>query len=365
MDKTRIHMRTISARTTTTVAALTCLLCCATRTLIRAEPPLPADSAVGAWKKCSPMPQGAVFAGTALGLNGRIYVVSGSTRYDVHLTAAVHVYDPEQDAWTEASPLPTPRTEPGAAVGPDGRIYLLGGSDPDYKKNVAEAYDPRTDSWSRLAPMPTPREALCAVAAPGADGHIRIYAIGGRDRAKPGNGLSVVEVYDPTTDRWSIMAPMPTPRHAHAATLGPDGRIYVLGGTNAKISATNLVEIYDPGKDSWSQGPPAPYGQECAAAATSPGPEGEVLMIGGWNSRKRPLRRGAAFNPRTNTWRTLPPPSYARAAGGAVVLQRADGERDLYLVGGTGEDGQGRRHPSVPVETTVEEYSFRPVSRHR
>ena len=30
---------------------------------------------------------------------------------------------------------------------------------------LLEAYDPRSDTWKRLSPMPTPRESLCAVAA--------------------------------------------------------------------------------------------------------------------------------------------------------------------------------------------------------
>jgi N-acetylneuraminic acid mutarotase len=329
------------------------------------ESPSLARTATGTWKKCKAMAPGAVFAGTVLGPDGRIYVISGSPQYDVKLTAAVRVYHPDQDAWSEVSPIPTPRTEPGAAAGSDGRIYVVGGSDEGHKKNILEAYDPRTDTWTRLSPMPTPRESLCAVAAKGADGRIRIYAIGGRDRSRPGNGLSTVEAYDPATDTWTAMAPMPTPRHAQAATLGPDGCIYVLGGTNDKVVSTDAVEIFDPVKDSWRRGTPMPHGQECAAATSTSGPDGEVLVFAGWDARKRPIPGAVAFHPGTNEWRSLPPVPSARAAGGAVTLERADGSIHVYVLGGTGEDGSGEIHPLTPVETAVEEYVFRPASRRR
>ncbi|MFI5454137.1 MAG: Kelch repeat-containing protein, partial [Isosphaerales bacterium] len=313
------------AATMTAMAALACPSCRPATEQTRAEQsPSSGCTTTGTWKKCKSMTQGAVFAGTVLGPDGHIYVISGSTQYDVKLTAAVRVYRPDQNAWAEVSPIPTPRTEPGAAAGSDGRIYVVGGSDKDHKKNVVEAYNPQTDTWARLTPMPTPRESLCAVAAKGADGRIRIYAIGGRDRSKPGNGLSTVEAYDPGADTWTAMAPMPTHRHGHAATLGPDGCIYVLGGTNDKVFFTNVVEIFDPVKNSWTKGTPMPYGQECAAATFTAGPDGEVLVFAGWDSRKRPIPSAVAFNPRTNLWRSLPPVPSARAAGGAVTLEGAD-----------------------------------------
>lgn len=310
----------------------------------------PAPSHGGVWKVRSAMPVGAVFAGAVLGLDGRIFVISGSTGYEVLLTDAVRVYDPKRDAWTKAAPIPTSRTGHGTAVGSDGKLYVVGGRDRDRKQNVTEAYDPKHDAWTRLAPMPTPRDALCAVAAKGADGRVRIYAVGGRDRSKPGNGLSTVEAYDPATDTWRSQAPLPLYIHAPAATLGPDGHIYVVGGTNDRVNSARTMQVYDPREDAWTFGPPLPYGQECGAATFTPGPNGEVLVFGGWDvspTHKRPMRRACAYCPRTGKWRDLPPAPCVRAAGGAVSLAAPDGGLRVYLVGGS------------PGETLVEEYSFR------
>src|SRR5690348_5190660 len=68
----------------------------------------------GKWRRLASMPQGAVFAAVVLGADGRLYVISGSTSYDVLLTGAVHIYDPKTNVWSEGAPIPTPRTSAGA-----------------------------------------------------------------------------------------------------------------------------------------------------------------------------------------------------------------------------------------------------------
>jgi N-acetylneuraminic acid mutarotase len=201
------------------------------------------------------------------------------------------------------------------------------------------------------------------VAAKGADGRVRIYAIGGRDGSRSSNGLSTVDAYDPATDAWSARAPMPTPRHALAATLGPDGRIYAVGGTNERVFSTDALEIYDPVRDAWTRGSPMPYGQECAAATFTPGPAGEVLVLGGWDPRHQPLPSAVAYNPRTDTWRRLPAMPTARAAAGAVTIAGADGCFRVYVLGGTYGWSQAQRDNGR--QDVVEEYSFRTTSRDR
>ena len=257
-------------------------------------------TSTGTWRTRKPMNLAAVFAGTVAVPDGRIFVISGFAAYGTprRITNAVRVYDPGRDAWAEASPIPTARGSPAAAVGPDGRIYVLGGVDPDSKNNVVEAYDPKTDSWARIKPLPTKRDdGLCAVAAKGADGQVRIYAIGGRDDSKPGNGLSTMEAYDPATDTWTAMAPMPTHRHALAATLGPDGRIYAIGGANDRVFASDAVEIYDPAKDSWTPG-----AHRCPTARSArppPSPQAQPVRSWSWAAGISTTSRFAAPSPTT------------------------------------------------------------------
>ena len=57
------------------------------------------------------------------------------------------------DTWWMGAPMPTPRiTVAGAAA--HGRIYVIGGWTPEAASNANEAYDPSTDRWQELAPLP-------------------------------------------------------------------------------------------------------------------------------------------------------------------------------------------------------------------
>jgi N-acetylneuraminic acid mutarotase len=91
---------------------------------------------------------------------------------------SVEMYDPKTNRWTDRAPLPTPRQEMGAALGADGRIYVVGGSTSYSNPTplaVVEIYDPATDSWETSPPLKHPRRAHQVVGTP--EG--RIYAIGG------------------------------------------------------------------------------------------------------------------------------------------------------------------------------------------
>jgi len=214
--------------------------------------------------------------------------------------------------------------------------------------NVVEVYNPATDEWSKRKPLPTPRTALCAVAAKDATGHAFIYAIGGRNVDIPGNGLDVVEAYDPLTDTWVSKSPMPINLHAMTATLGPEGKIYVLGGTNSKIDNINAVQAYDPAADRWTRPTVMPYGQECACSTFIPEPNGEIVVLGGWGDPKKDaLASVVAYNPRTDSWRWLPRLVTPTAAAGAATVKTADGLTHVYVIGG------------MPELACVQEYAFR------
>ena len=84
-------------------------------------------------------------------------------------------------------------------------------------------YDPATDAWSELAPLPTAREHRGAAVVNG-----RIYVPGGRFETFE-NNTGVHEAYDPTTDEWQTLASLPTARSG-TATAALDGRVLVFGG---------------------------------------------------------------------------------------------------------------------------------------
>ena len=127
--------------------------------------------------------------------------------------------------------------------------------------------------------MPTPRNHAAIGAVNG-----KIYVIGGRVGAAfigIGSDISVVEEYDPSTDKWGVpRARMPTTRSA----LGYgtyNGRIYVAGGEfqDPHMMATfRSVEAYDPASNTWSIMPSMPVSRHGLAAGVI---GNRLLLVGG------------------------------------------------------------------------------------
>ena len=109
--------------------------------------------------------------------------------------------------WGGRAGVLTARTE-GAAAVLDGRIYLVGGYQADGRTIGAfERYDPATDRWTALAPLPEGRNHPSLAALDG-----RLYAIGGYDPS--GRPTNTVWSYEPTGDLWRAASPLPLPRAA-------------------------------------------------------------------------------------------------------------------------------------------------------
>ena len=181
-------------------------------------------------------------------------------------------YDPAADTWQALAPMPSKRGSSLAAVVGD-RIYVIGGATtipgsketavyptrPHMSVGTVEEYDPASNTWRERSAMPTPRNHAAIGVVNG-----KIYVIGGRVGAAfigLASDISVVEEYDPATDQWSgPRARMPIARSAIG--VGVDGgRIYVAGGEyqDPHMMATfRAVEAYDPASNTWTEMPPMP-----------------------------------------------------------------------------------------------------------
>src|SRR5262245_10552225 len=81
----------------------------------------------------------------------------------------------------------------------------------------------------------------------------KVLICGGADRADSlGTVLDSAELYDPITETFAPAGNMTSPRWHHSATLLPDGRVLIAGGTinpnagGASNSVMSSSEIYDP-----------------------------------------------------------------------------------------------------------------------
>jgi N-acetylneuraminic acid mutarotase len=219
------------------------------------------------WSAVASLPQKMDHVGAAE-YDGKLYVIGGSFGSENNRSNKLYVFDSVPNKWIEGKPMPTVRSALTAAF-IDGILYAIGGQDfRGVQVNTNEAYDPKTDTWTSKAPMPTPRHHLTSAVVDG-----KLYVIGGRTvNSNSSSSLSYVnlnsnEMYDPISDIWTSIAPMPSNRSGLAAAASADGNIYVFGGEDAiSIMTFDNNEKYDPNTDKWTSEAPMPTARHGLAA---------------------------------------------------------------------------------------------------
>ena len=197
----------------------------------------------------------------------------------------VEMYDPTTDTWTQKADMPTPRKTKTCVVG--GKIYAIGGWSTDSEQSkleIVEVYDPATDTWAKAQSM---NHARCSAAMSVVNGEI--YAIGGigwpPNRDPSGQYLSSrylsnVEVFNPKTNQWQERTEMSVPKAAHSTSV-IDGKIYVMGGylqEGRKSKILSVIEIYDPATDRWTQESDMLIGKSGHATEVV---DGQIYIFGG------------------------------------------------------------------------------------
>ncbi|MCC6177267.1 MAG: hypothetical protein IT305_18340 [Chloroflexi bacterium] len=264
----------------------------------------------------------------AAAVGSTIYVFGGGgdSGGDSGPGTLAQAYDTIANTWSLRKSLPHARSHGGAALGKDGKIYLVGGYGLEgvcsNTCGLVDAYDPQTDTWEAKPPLPATRTYPAVVA--GADGNIYIFGWGAE---RPGGWVSTTTYrYDPDTEVWTAMAPMPTRRIEFAATLGPDGKISVVGGTENP----NLVNVdqqtherFDPASNTWTTAAPMPAGRSQHGAAFAS--NGRMYAFGFWGGG----RVLDEYDPATNRWARRWLASGARRRFAFVAANDA-----VYAIGG-------------------------------
>ena len=179
----------------------------------------------------------------AVVVDGKIYVAGGRPPRGADFA----VYEPATDTWRTLPNMPTQRNHlAGAAV--NGKVYIIGGrfegGAQSPQSAAVEVYDPATNSWSARAAMPKPRGGLNGIAAHGC-----IHVFGGEGNAGGPLGMHADhDVYNPITNTWTSLAPMPTPIHGVTGLAFVNGLIYLPGGGTALggNSGSLIHQVYRP-----------------------------------------------------------------------------------------------------------------------
>jgi N-acetylneuraminic acid mutarotase len=122
-----------------------------------------------------------------------------------------------------------------------------------------------------------------------------------------------VEAYDPTTNRWRSLAAAPV---AGNEAVWTGSKLVTIAGHDRRIEAG----VYDPAADRWEKLTAPPLPGLVVPALIWTGREVVVLgapFTGGTDANPSPP--GAAFDPVTNAWRTLPSSELSPRSGQAVA----------------------------------------------
>ena len=169
-----------------------------------------------------------------------------------------------------------------------------------------------------------------------ADG--RVFMAGGRGkgpsfRAVP--RLDTAEIFDPASGEWTQVASMSKKRQLATAHLLNDGTIIVIGGEDLRKEPLRSTEIYDVSAGTWTRG--TRLAQERFKHASALLPDGRVLVAGGQNEFSASVAESEMYNPVEQTWSEAGAMSEKRLLHTATLLE--DG-RALFVGGVKGSIGQ-------------------------
>lgn len=189
-----------------------------------------------------------------------------------------------------------------------GLLYVMGGESHPACHTSAEVYNPSTDQWTSITDMNTPRSGAGAAVLEG-----KIYIAGGHDRQ---THHSSMESYDPATNQWKPCANMNY--SCSGIALSSVGHyLFAFGGRNRFAQAYyNKIQRYSPTQNHWEDIATLQHPRAWPAAAVY---NGEVYIIGGYDGNQR-LRTVEKFDPQTLRCTAMPSMSDYRAGVGAATL---------------------------------------------
>lgn len=254
-----------------------------------------------------------------------IVYLLGGTEGEFDVGHPVRAYNVATDAWTTKTAT-VDVWESNGAVKLGSRIYFSGGftvlNDFDLRyTNAVWAYDYTGDRMIRKADLPI-------FSAQGVSGVIggKLYVLPGVcfTEGYPAPGYCSRKPtrrffrYDPITNRWASR-PWAPHFHAQGAAGVIDGKFYVAGG-----DGVSDLDVYDPATNSWKTLAPLPTAGPAIGAVIG----GRFFVVtGSFDAQLHSYE----YNPKTNVWRSRAAP--ARAHEG-VVRVLLDGGSHLLAAGG-------------------------------
>jgi len=270
--------------------------------------------------------------------NGKV-LIAGGVMTAGNETGA-ELYDPSTGTFSLTGSLKFTANGHTATLLPNGQILIAGGA-PNLAPASAELYDPGTGVFTLTGAVQEPRVSPAATLL--ANGTV-ILAGGAY-----GAPLASIETYDPSSGVFTSQSTfMNVARTGQTTTKLADGRFLIIGGIDASRALLSSAEIYDPSTNKFTL-----TGSLAAArtnhTATLLG-NGMVLVVGGYSDLNllTVVPTAELYNPVTGTFSPASSPNFARAEHTATLLQNGK----VLIAGGQLEIPP----PPVRAATSVELY---------
>ena len=166
-------------------------------------------------------------------------------------TALVVVLAADGSGWSDLAPLMGARLYPAAIVLPDGKVLVAGGKSggesgtalvaADTALRTAELWDPATQKWTVLPPMAHERTYAAACVLP--SGRVAVVGGSGTDGKTRKDG----EVFVPVKCEWEPLGADTAHHHGNISAVAVAGGLLAVGMN----SLNPAPELYDEGSGRW------------------------------------------------------------------------------------------------------------------
>lgn len=273
----------------------------------------------GTWSTTGSMNQGRESFAAALLADGRVLVAGGFDGTQGALASA-EIYDPSTGKWTTTGSMNEGREFFTATRLQDGKVLVAGGTtgpvDSLHDTDSTELYDPSTGKWTTTGSLSGSRSDHTATLLPNG----KVLVAGGTSGK---SYLKSAELYDPSSGKWTSAGDMKSGRYSHTATLLQNGKVLVAAGSSASDGTPlSTADIYDPGSNSWTAAKPLNIARRGHAAALLQ--NGKVLVAGGITCPKyTPAYTATAelYDPSSDSWSYAGYMTMQRSAPTATLLQ--------------------------------------------
>lgn len=231
-------------------------------------------------------------------------------------------FDAASGAWTNIRSLPERITHAGVAqTGSD--VYFVGGyvgNGPGYQQAFGSShvwkYNFESDNYDRLTDLP---RKYAGGGAEIIDGKLHYFG-GYTQQRQDTNVHLVLDLNDPSA-RWQEAATMLTARN-HMGHVVYGGRIFSIAGqtgTDEGLVTRRDVEVFDPATNTWSYVSPIPRGVSHISSATFVMGD-RIIVAGGESAHNVQVREVWAYTPATDRWEALTPLPAPRFSGVAAAF---------------------------------------------